>query len=84
MCNHSDCINFTQFDVFKGYCRKANGFVLIDTEICPAFEAKAKCKNCKNFCDANDEGIGTCKGLTKEFWAYAEMDAKTCEGYCAK
>ena len=44
MSKHSDCKNFVQFDVFKGFCRKNGGFVLIDTDICPAFAEKAKCR----------------------------------------
>ena len=62
MSKHSDCKNFVQFDVFKGFCRKNGGFVLIDTDICPAFAEKAKCRNCSHFCEVNEEGIGKCNG----------------------
>ena len=84
MSKHSDCKNFVQFDVFKGFCRKNGGFVLIDTDICPAFAEKAKCRNCSHFCGVNEEGIGMWKGLESEYWAYEDMDAKTCEGYETK
>ncbi len=81
MNKHSDCKNFTSFDVFKGFCRRTNGLVLIDTPICNAFTETAKCRNCAMFTEPNTEEIGTCTGLKKAFWAYGDMNAKTCEGY---
>lgn len=81
---HSDCKNFTPFDAFKGICRKSGGFVMIDTDTCAAFCAAPKCRNCAHFCEPNEEEIGTCTGLDKEFWAYGDMSAKTCEGYQAR
>lgn len=81
---HSDCKNFTPFDAFKGICRKSGGFVMIDTDTCAAFGAAPKCRNCAHFCEPNEEEIGTCTGLDKEFWAYGDMSAKTCEGYQAR
>ena len=84
MAKHSDCKNFTQLDVFKGICRKAGGFVLIDTPICEAFSEAAKCRNCANFCNPNEDEVGLCKGIGKEYWAYGDMNAKTCEGYKGK
>jgi 4-hydroxyphenylacetate decarboxylase small subunit len=84
MSKHNDCKNFTDFDVFKGYCRKIDGLVLIDTPTCKNFVEKPKCRNCANFIKPNEFEIGTCVGLDKEFWAYGDMNAKTCEGYSAK
>lgn len=84
MKKHSDCKNFTAFDVFKGYCRKAQDFVLIDAPICPNFVEAPKCRNCSHFNNPNEEEIGSCTGVGKEFWAYGDMNAKTCEGYRMK
>ena len=81
---HSDCKNFTPVDAFKGLCRANGGMVMIDSDTCPQFAAAPKCRNCVHFCDPNEEEIGICKGLEKEYWAYADLNAKTCEGYQAK
>ena len=62
MSKHSDCKNFVQFDVFKVFCRKNGGFVLIDTDICPAFAEKAKCRNCSHFCGGMKRGSACAKG----------------------
>lgn len=78
---HNDCKYFNPIDVFKGICRKTGTAVFIDTPPCPAFLEAQKCRNCSHFTNPNSEEIGTCTGLTKEFWAYGDMNAKTCEGY---
>lgn len=84
MKKHSDCKNFTSIDVFKGYCRRIKDFVLIDAPTCPAFMEAPKCRNCRHFCSADEDEIGLCKGMSREYWAYGEMNAKTCEGYSVK
>lgn len=48
---------------------------------CPEIKVMPKCKNCKNFVEANDEGIGKCVGLEKEDWVYSTLNAITCEGH---
>jgi 4-hydroxyphenylacetate decarboxylase small subunit len=84
MNNHSDCKNCIPFDVFKGFCKKNNRLVLIDSPVCENFSGAAKCRNCACFANPNSDEIGTCKGLAKEYWAYGDMYAKTCEGYSIK
>jgi len=81
---HSDCKNFTAVDVVKGFCRLKNELVFIDTPVCKKFEELPKCKNCANFLDPDDKGVGTCKCSKKGFWAYEDNIAVTCEGYQAK
>lgn len=78
---HNDCRHFTPVDVFKGICRKTGGMVIIDTPVCSAFLEAPKCRSCIHFREPDKEEIGICGGLEKEFWAYGDMNAKTCEGY---
>ena len=63
-------------DAFKGLCRANGGMVMIDSDTCPQFAAAPKCRNCVHFCEPNEEEIGICKGLEKEYWAYADLNAK--------
>jgi 4-hydroxyphenylacetate decarboxylase small subunit len=83
MSKHNDCKNFTDLDVFKGYCRKIDALVLIDVPTCKNFAEKPKCRNCTHFSNPDEFEIGSCVGLSKEYWSYGEMNAKTCEGYSA-
>ena len=74
-------------DCEKGMCAIFKAVVPIDgkgSEACPNFKPAEKCGNCKFFCDPDKYGMGTCKGMKKEFWAYATCGASTCSGYHAK
>lgn len=78
---HSDCENFAPVDVAKGICRLSNEKVLIESPVCPNFEALPKCGSCGFFKNPDKEGIGTCAGLQKEYWTAANYNAGLCEGY---
>ena len=78
---HSDCVNFCPIDVAKGICRVSNQMIFVDTEVCGDFTEASKCRNCGNFRNQNKDNIGTCVGLKKESWTFAELSAVTCEGY---
>lgn len=81
---HIDCKNYINLDCEKGMCAISKMLVPIDGEGsdgCAAFIAAPKCGNCSNFVNPDNYGIGTCKGLEKENWAYATCGAFGCEGY---
>jgi len=79
---HSDCFNFENFDVVKGFCLINNGLVPYDEAACGSFIAKPKCKNCVNFKEPDDDLIGTCVGLSdSSYWASGDRIAVNCEGY---
>ncbi|CZR95415.1 MULTISPECIES: 4-hydroxyphenylacetate decarboxylase small subunit [unclassified Clostridioides] len=81
MKKHSDCMNFCAVDATKGICRLSKQMLNLDDEACEELKVMPKCKNCKNFVDVNDEGIGKCVGLEKEDWVYSTLNAITCEGH---
>lgn len=81
---HNDCRHFVPIDVFKGCCRKTGAEVYIDTSVCAGFLETPKCRNCMSFCEPDKEEMGLCKGLETEYWAYGDMNARTCEGYQKK
>jgi 4-hydroxyphenylacetate decarboxylase small subunit len=78
---HNDCENFCSVDVAKGICRLTNEWVFIDSKVCGEFEETAKCRNCKNFKNQNQESLGTCTGLKIHYWTAGETRAALCEGY---
>ena len=78
---HSDCENFAPVDVTKGICRLSNELVLIDTEVCIKFDKIATCSACRYFNQPDDNGIGICSGLGKEYWTAGNYKAGLCEGY---
>lgn len=81
MKKHSDCMNFCAIDATKGICRLSKQMISLDDEACKEIKIMPKCKNCKNFVDCNDEGIGKCTGLDNEDWVYSTLNAITCEGH---
>ena len=81
MRKHSDCMNFCAVDATKGICRLSKQMINLDDAACPEIKVMPKCKKCKNFVEANDEGIGKCVGLEKEDWVYSTLNAITCEGH---
>ena len=82
ICKHSDCINYENVDVTKGICLIDEQFVPFDTEACNRFAAKPKCKNCKNYRNVTQEGLGICTGLEDgEHWISGELIAATCEKF---
>lgn len=81
---HNDCKHFVAVDVVKGICRRSDKIIFIDSDICPKFEAVAKCKNCENFLEPDEDNIGTCKCSKIGYWTYGENFALNCEGYQAK
>ena len=81
---HVDCKNYINLDCEKGMCALSKMVIPIDgegSECCSAFVPAPKCGNCANFCEPDSYGIGTCKGLEKENWAYATCGAFGCDGY---
>lgn len=81
---HYDCKNYANLDCEKGMCALDKVIVPIDgegSEACSRFVQAEKCGNCKNFHEPDKYGIGTCKGLEKENWAYATCGAFACSGY---
>ena len=78
---HNDCLNFCAIDASKGICRISKEFINIDSEVCSSFKEMAKCKNCINFKDEDEKGMGKCVGLKKENWTFKELKAITCEGH---
>ncbi len=81
---HYECKNFVNLDCEKGLCALSKSMLPMDGEgsdACPRFVQAPACGNCANFSDADKYGIGTCKGMAKENWAYATCGASTCEGY---
>lgn len=78
---HNDCVNFCGIDAAKGICRVTNEMVFIDTKVCKEFSEVSKCRNCGNFKNPSKDNVGTCIGFKKEAWAFAELNATTCEKY---
>lgn len=78
---HNDCENFCPIDVAKGICRLTDEFVFIESQTCGKFEQIPECKLCNNFKNPNQDNIGTCVGLKKEYWTAGETRAALCEGY---
>lgn len=81
---HFDCKNYIHLDCEKGMCGITKGIVPISGEgsdACPQFVQAPKCGNCAAFVEPDKYGVGTCKGMAKEYWAYATCGAGSCEGY---
>lgn len=78
---HNDCSNFCPIDVAKGICRLTNETIFIDSEVCISYNEMPKCKNCGNFKNPTNDGLGTCGGFKKETWTSAELKASLCERY---
>lgn len=81
---HNDCLNFCSIDAAKGICRLTKQFIAIDSTICSSFRLAPRCNNCEHFYDADEKGIGLCKGLPKEDWVYGSLSAITCTSHKAK
>jgi hypothetical protein len=82
VCKHSDCINYENIDVAKGICLIDEQFVPFDAEACPRFSRKPKCKNCRNYKNDTEEGLGVCIGLDDgNHWISGEITAVTCEKF---
>ncbi|MBE6015317.1 MAG: 4-hydroxyphenylacetate decarboxylase small subunit [Lachnospiraceae bacterium] len=81
MINHSDCENFVALDVDKGLCRLSGQLIKADGNVCENFEQIPKCRSCKFFKDCNEEGLGVCVGLNKEYWTHGNYRAGQCEAY---
>lgn len=84
---HVECKNYINLDCEKGMCALCKAVVPIDGEgsqACPNFKLAEKCGNCQNFFNPDKYGVGICKGLEKEFWAYSTCGACACSGYKAK
>lgn len=84
---HVDCKNYISLDCDKGMCALTKGIVPIDgqgSDACPKFVQAPKCGVCKNFCNTDKYGIGTCTGFKKEDWAYAACGAFGCEQFSGK
>lgn len=84
---HIDCKNYIHLDCEKGMCALSKMMLPIDGEgsdACPMFVPAPKCMFCANFHDPDKYGIGTCKGMKKENWAFASCGAYGCEGFVQK
>lgn len=78
---HIDCLYFCSIDASKGICRVTKQFINIDTDVCDRMALAPKCNNCKQFHDEDEQGIGICKGLSKEDWVYGSLNAGTCAAH---
>lgn len=81
---HNDCAKFCSIDATKGICRMTKHLINIDGDVCPNFALAPKCNNCLHFHNADEKGIGVCKGLPKEDWVYGSLNAITCAEYKGK
>ena len=81
MRKHSDCMNFCAVDATKGICRLSKQMINLDDAACPEIKVMPKCKNCKNFVEANDEGIDDSVSGSTQYWVYSTLNAITCEGH---
>lgn len=84
---HIDCKNYIHLDCEKGMCALTKVLLPIDgdgSDACPKFVQAPKCGCCLNFHDPDKYGIGTCKGLSKENWAFASCGAYGCDGFKQK
>ena len=77
----NDCLNFCSIDAAKGICRLTKQLINIDSDVCGKFQLAPKCSNCEHFHDADEKGIGICKGLSKEDWVYGSLNAGTCAAH---
>lgn len=81
---HNECANFLHLDCEKGMCAKSQMMVPLDgpgSEACPMFKEGFMCKFCKHFGNADNHGIGECKGFEKENWVYEQCGAFSCEKF---
>lgn len=81
---HVECKNYIHIDVDKGMCALTKKYVLMDGNdsfACSKFVLMPACGNCDHFVNPDKYGIGTCKGLEKENWAYSTCGAQGCKGY---
>lgn len=78
---HNDCLNFSPIDAVKGICRLTKDIVNIDSGTCKNIAIVPKCKNCKHFGASDVNGIGLCKGLSKDDWTFESLNAITCKGH---
>ena len=82
---HNDCKNLATIDVAKGYCHVHKQIVLIDTPVCPKFDALPKCGICAKFvCNKDEENLGTCTAEKHTPWTYPDLIASSCEMYISK
>ena len=89
---YKDTRNYAPLDATKGIDVATGEEVMADDPAPNGYEAMPKCRNCVNY-EPTDDSLGVCKvdvlqteidnrRYTKErFFAYAEMDALTCENH---
>jgi len=74
-----DCKYYLPVDAFKGICKISKETISPDKQASPNFQKNKKCKFCTNFSfSENNEFLGKCM---KEFDAYPDMIAVTCETF---
>lgn len=78
---HSDCENCASVDVVKGICHLTNEIVMVGSPVCLKFEEIPKCRSCSFFKNSDKDGIGTCVGLSKEYWTSDDYNAGLCNAY---
>lgn len=82
---YRDTVEFIPVDADKGIDRLTGEFVQADDVAPDGYNQLAKCKFCKNY-TATEENMGVCEASKQEpkFFAYGDMTAVSCMGFCAK
>ena len=78
---YRNSLNFVPVDVAKGIDRTTGKMVNAD-DIDPNYERKPKCRYCTHFTlNKENELLGKCTMMGKDYLAYPDMVAITCKGY---
>lgn len=82
--SYRNSVNYVPIDVAKGIDRVSGAKVNAD-DVDPRYERLPKCIYCGNFkLHAEKVNLGWCSADVKEWVAYPDMVAVTCEMYNAK
>jgi len=82
---HRDCRNYAPVDAAKGLCRASSGMTPADGKPCERFSRLPRCGWCAGFrAEPAKPGLGVCASSAHQFFAYADMAAKTCADFKAR
>lgn len=79
---YRETVEYVPVDADKGLDRLTGKWVQADSEAPRGYTLMAKCGNCRNYIKTDDH-LGVCGASETEpkFFAYASMNATTCEFY---